>query len=248
MNNDSQPIEVHALGLSKVFGAGLHTIELFKDMDLVIRRGERIAIVGASGVGKSTLLHILGTLEKPTSGKVLYGGKDIFLEDEKSLAAFRNRHIGFVFQFHYLLPEFNALENVMMPGLIAGLPRSEVYSRAVEYLERLGLGDRIRHRIGELSGGEQQRVAVARALLLHPNLFLADEPSGNLDSRTGRKLHELLVTLNEELGLTMVIVTHNQELASMMHRTLRLVDGQLRPDRSFGSESAGGPPGVDELS
>jgi len=229
------------LGLSKVFGIGPHSIELFRDIDLVIRHGERIAIVGASGVGKSTLLHILGTLEKPTSGKVLYGGKDIFLEDEKNLALFRNRHIGFVFQFHYLLPEFNALENVMMPGLIAGMPRGEVQCQAVAFLERLGLTERMHHRIGELSGGEQQRVAVARALLLHPSLFLADEPSGNLDSRTGRTLHELLVTLNEELGLTMVIVTHNQELASMMHRTLRLVDGQLRPDQSFGAGSAAVP-------
>lgn len=241
MNNENQVIEVQALGISKVFGIGPRSIELFRDVDLVIRRGERIAIVGASGVGKSTLLHILGTLEKPTDGKVLYGGKDIFLEDEKNLALFRNRHIGFVFQFHYLLPEFNALENIMMPGLIAGKPRGEVQSQAVALLERLGLADRMRHRIGELSGGEQQRVAVARALLLHPSLFLADEPSGNLDSRTGRRLHELLVTLNEELGLTMVIVTHNQELASMMHRTLRLVDGQLRPDQSFGVASAAVP-------
>lgn len=245
MSNDNQSIEVHALGLTKVFGIGLQSIELFRDLDLVIRRGETIAVVGASGVGKSTLLHILGTLERPTSGKVLYGGRDIFLEDEKNLALFRNRQIGFVFQFHYLLPEFSALENVMMPGLIAGLPRSEMQSRAEAFLERLGLADRTRHRIGELSGGEQQRVAVARALLLHPRLFLADEPSGNLDSRTGRKLHELLVALNEELGLTMVIVTHNQELASMMHRTLRLVDGQLRPDRSFG-EGGVSDSGIDE--
>lgn len=234
MNDDKQAVEVHALGLTKVFGSGVDSIELFRDLDLVIRRGERIAIVGASGAGKSTLLHILGTLERPSSGKVLYGGRDIFLEDEKTLAQFRNRQIGFVFQFHYLLPEFNALENVMMPGLIAGLARGEVQAQALALLERLGLADRVNHRIGELSGGEQQRVAAARALLLRPKLFLADEPSGNLDSRTGRRLHELLVALNEELGLTMVIVTHNAELASMMHRTLRLVDGRLRPDDSFG--------------
>ncbi|MBP8645701.1 MAG: ABC transporter ATP-binding protein [Syntrophobacteraceae bacterium] len=231
---NGQPLELHAMSLSKTFGSGMQSIELFRDLDLVIRRGERIAVVGASGAGKTTLLHILGTLEKPSTGKVLYGGNDIFLWDEKELAQFRNRNIGFVFQFHYLLPEFNAVENVMMPGLIAGLPRKEARSHAVELLERLDLTARLEHRVGELSGGEQQRVAVARALLLRPRLFLADEPSGNLDSRTGRKLHELLVSLNEELGLTMVIVTHNPELASMMHRTLRLVDGQLRPDQSFG--------------
>jgi lipoprotein-releasing system ATP-binding protein len=232
MNNDQQPVEVHALSVTKVFGDGVRAIELFRDLDLVIRRGERVAIMGASGVGKSTLLHILGTLEKPTSGKVLYGGQDIFLWEEKDLAHFRNRNIGFVFQFHYLLPEFNALENVMMPGIIAGLSLREVKSQAVSLLERLELTERLEHRIGQLSGGEQQRVAVARALLLRPKIFLADEPSGNLDSRTGRKLHELLVTLNGELGLTMVIVTHNPELAGMMHRTLRLVDGQLRNEAS----------------
>ena len=228
MNSEQQPVEVQALSVSKVFGEGGHTIELFRDLELVIRRGEGVAIVGASGVGKSTLLHILGTIEKPTSGKVLYGGQDIFLWQEKELAQFRNRHIGFVFQFHYLLPEFNAMENVMMPGIIAGLPQREVKAQALSLLERLSLTDRLQHRVGELSGGEQQRVAVARALLLRPKIFLADEPSGNLDSRTGRRLHELLVTLNRELGLTMVIVTHNPELAAMMHRTLRLVDGQLR--------------------
>jgi len=228
MNSEQQPLEVQALSLTKVFGEGAHTIELFRDLDLVIRRGEGVAIVGASGVGKSTLLHILGTLEKPTSGKVLYGGQDIFLWQEKELAQFRNRHIGFVFQFHYLMPEFNAVENVMMPGIIAGLSQRDVKAQALSLLERLSLTDRLQHRVGELSGGEQQRVAVARALLLRPKIFLADEPSGNLDSRTGRRLHELLVTLNQELGLTMVIVTHNPELAAMMHRTLRLVDGQLR--------------------
>jgi lipoprotein-releasing system ATP-binding protein len=235
MNNiDTQQIEVQTLGLGKGFGSGADAIELFKDLDFVIRRSERIAIVGASGAGKSTLLHILGTLDKPSSGKVLYGGEDIFLWEEKDLANFRNRHIGFVFQFHYLLPEFDALENVMMPGLIAGLPKGEVQAQAQELLDRLGLSHRLRHRVMEMSGGEQQRVAVARALLLKPRLFLADEPSGNLDTRTGRKLHELLVSLNEELGVTMVIATHNPELASMMHRTLRLVDGQLRPERVLG--------------
>jgi lipoprotein-releasing system ATP-binding protein len=232
MNSDHQPIEVQTLSIAKVFGDGMQAIELFRDLDLIIRRGERVAIVGASGVGKSTLLHILGTIEKPSGGRVLYGGQDIFLWDEKHLAQFRNRSIGFVFQFHYLLPEFNALENVMMPGIIAGLSQRDVKAQALALLERLELTDRLHHRVGELSGGEQQRVAVARALVLRPKMFLADEPSGNLDSKTGRKLHDLLVTLNEELGLTMVIVTHNSELAAMMHRTLRLVDGQLRPEAS----------------
>lgn len=230
MNNGSHRVQVQTLGLAKVFGSGPQSIELFKDLDVVIRGGERVAIVGASGAGKTTLLNILGTLERPTTGKVLYGGQDVFLWEEKELANFRNRQIGFVFQFHNLLPEFDALENVMMPGLIGGDSLKVVKDGAMQLLERLGLADRIHHRIGELSGGEQQRVAVARALSLRPSLFLADEPSGNLDSRTGRKLHELLVGLNEELDLTMVIVTHNQELASMMHRLLRLVDGQLREE------------------
>jgi len=231
MDDVRRSIEVHTLGLSMIFGNGINSIELFKDLDLVIRRGERIAIVGSSGAGKSTLLNILGTLEKPTGGKVYYGGEDVFLWGERELANFRNRNIGFVFQFHCLLPEFNALENVMMPGLIAGLSRAEARSGAEELLDRLGLSARVKHRVGELSGGEQQRVAVARALSLRPKLFLADEPSGNLDSRTGRTLHELLVSLNETLGLTMVIVTHNQELASMMHRVLRLKDFHLKEER-----------------
>ncbi len=231
MSDVRNSIEVHTLGLTKVFGSGPNAIELFKDLELVIRSGERIAIVGASGAGKSTLLNILGTLERPSSGKVLYGGQDVFLWGERELANFRNRNIGFVFQFHYLLPEFNAIENVMMPALIAGLPKAEVKDQAEALLEKLGLTTRLTHRTGELSGGEQQRVAVARALMLRPKLFLADEPSGNLDGRTGRTLHELLVSLNEEIGVTMVIVTHNQELASMMHRVLRMKDGQLLDER-----------------
>lgn len=231
MNELRNSIEVHTLGLTKIFSNPTSTIELFRDLELVIRSGERIAIVGSSGAGKSTLLNILGTLERPTGGKVLYGGEDVFVWGERELANFRNRNIGFVFQFHCLMPEFNALENVMMPVLISGLAKAEAKSRAEELLDRLGLSARLRHRVGELSGGEQQRVAVARALVLRPRLLLADEPSGNLDSRTGRTLHELLVSLNETLGLTMVIVTHNQELASMMHRVLRLKDAHLREER-----------------
>jgi lipoprotein-releasing system ATP-binding protein len=223
-------LQVQALGLQKVFGSGPQRVELFNELNLHIAPGERLAIIGASGVGKSTLLHILGTLDRPTAGKILFGDKDVLGWSGKELARFRNRHIGFVFQFHHLLPEFNALENTIMPGLIAGMPKQEAVSLAAPLLDRLGLGRRLRHRPGELSGGEQQRVAVARSLLLSPSLFLADEPSGNLDSRTSRQLHELLVALNEELRITMVVVTHNSELASMMQRTLRLVDGQLRQE------------------
>ncbi|HAA03324.1 MAG TPA: ABC transporter ATP-binding protein [Syntrophobacteraceae bacterium] len=223
-------LQVQALGLQKVFGSGPQRVELFHELNLHIAPGERLAIIGASGVGKSTLLHILGTLDRPTAGKILFGDRDVLAWSDKDLARFRNRHIGFVFQFHHLLPEFNALENTVMPGLIAGMPKKEAVSLAVPLLERLGLGRRLKHRPGELSGGEQQRVAVARALLLSPSVFLADEPSGNLDSRTSGQLHELLVALNEELQLTMVVVTHNSDLAAMMQRTLRLVDGQLRQE------------------
>ncbi len=229
MSDRPQGLHIHAVGISKIFNNGPQRVELFRDLELTVARGEMVAVVGASGVGKSTLLHILGTLDRPTAGKVLFGGNDVFLWSDTKLAEFRNRHIGFVFQFHYLLPEFTALENVMMPGLIAGLPKREIRARAEELLEKLQLAHRCHHRPAELSGGEQQRVAIARALVLGPSLLLADEPTGNLDTRTARRFHELLVALNRDLGLTMVVVTHNQELAAIMHRTLQLSDGQLRP-------------------
>ncbi len=233
MNDRAQGLQIHAVGISKVFNNGPQRVELFRDVDLTISRGEMVAVVGASGVGKSTLLHILGTLDRPTAGKVLFGGNDVFLWSEDQLAAFRNRHIGFVFQFHYLLPEFTALENVMMPGLIAGLSRKNLRERAEDLLDKLQLSHRRFHRPAELSGGEQQRVAIARALVLGPSLLLADEPTGNLDTKTARRFHDLLVALNQELGITMVVVTHNQELAAIMHRTLQLSDGQLRPMETF---------------
>ncbi len=218
---------IQGVALTKVYGEGYRRIEIFRDLNLQVFPGERIAITGASGVGKSTLLHILGMLDRPTEGKVYYSGQDIFAMPDDRRARFRNTHVGFVFQFHYLLPEFNALENVMMPGIIGGEEREHLRQQALQWLEKLGLHDRWHHRVGELSGGEQQRLAIARALILTPPVLLADEPTGNLDSRTSRSIHALLVELNEEMGLTMVVVTHNTELASMMHKHLKLVEGRL---------------------
>ncbi len=229
MNNRSNSILLHGIGLTKIFRTGNKRVEVFKNLNITVSKGERLAIVGASGVGKSTLLHLLGALDKPSSGKVYFGGHDLFLMNDEELARFRNKHIGFVFQFHYLLPEFNALENVMIPGIISGKSRKYIVEKSVELLSMLGLEDRLEHKIGELSGGEQQRVAIARALIMDPEILMADEPTGNLDTKTGNKIHEMLVELNEKFGLTMVVVTHNMEFASMMHRVLRLIDGRLVP-------------------
>jgi lipoprotein-releasing system ATP-binding protein len=182
-------------------------------------------------VGKSTLLHILGTLDRPTSGEILFDGVDVTRMSATDLAMFRNREIGFVFQFHHLLPEFTALENVMMPGLICRLPRRDCAERAERMLSRVGLQDRLTHRPGELSGGEQQRVALARALILRPRLLLGDEPTGNLDSKTGRAMHELFFELNHEFGMTLLLVTHNDELAGQTSRKLRMIDGVIEEDR-----------------
>jgi lipoprotein-releasing system ATP-binding protein len=188
------------------------------------------AIVGASGVGKSTLLHVLGTLDLPTSGSLRFNGEELTRMTATRLAEFRNREIGFVFQFHHLLPEFTALENVMMPALIGRIPRASSEERALEILERVGLSHRTTHKPGELSGGEQQRVALARGLVVRPSLLLADEPTGNLDSHTGEEIHKLFTELNEELGMTMLVVTHNPELAARMPRCLRMQDGGLATD------------------
>ncbi len=201
-------------------------MEVLKGVDLTFYQGEKAAIVGASGVGKTTFLHVLGTLDRPTSGKVLYEGKDIYNLNEKDLAFFRNREIGFVFQFHHLLPEFNALENTMMPCLIQGLPKKEAALRAEAILTLVGLKERLPHKPGELSGGEQQRVAVARALVLEPKVLLADEPTGNLDAKTGDSVFDLLQELNHIKKVTLIVVTHNLKLAENMTRQIQLVDGK----------------------
>ncbi len=217
---------IQVQNLYKSFGNGAKRVDVLRGIDLTFYQGERVAIVGASGVGKTTLLHILGTLDRPTSGKVLYGGRDVFILNEKELAFFRNREIGFVFQFHHLLPEFNALENTMMPCLIYGMAKKEASARAEEILTLVGLKDRLSHKPGELSGGEQQRVAVARALVLEPKILLADEPTGNLDSKTGEAVFSLLQELNRIKNVTLIMVTHNPNLASQMPRQILLLDGK----------------------
>lgn len=222
---------IHIEEVTKVFKSGRSQVEVLKGLNYTIERRNSLAIVGASGVGKSTLLYILGALEPPTSGQVIFDGVDLYGQDQKALALLRNRKIGFIFQFHHLLPEFNALENTAMPSLIRGLSRKEAYERAEKILVRVGLKDRLTHRIGEMSGGEQQRVAVARALVTEPEVLLADEPTGNLDTGTGRRINDLIMELNQEKGLTMIIATHNLELARMMSSQVRLSQGQAIQER-----------------
>ncbi len=200
---------------------------MINGIDLDIEKGEMLAIVGASGVGKSTLLHLLGGLERPTSGTVFYNGLDVFGLDNGRIAQFRNEHVGFVFQFHHLLPEFSALENVMLPALIRRMEREQAATLAAAILNEVGLGARLHHRPGELSGGEQQRVAVARALVLNPDVVLADEPTGNLDSHTAEAVHDLLKDLNRRKGTTFIIVTHNEKLAIRADRIFRMAEGKL---------------------
>ena len=214
-------------GLAKTYLMADRRLEVLRGLDLEIGEGELVALTGPSGAGKSTFLYLLGTLDVPTRGRVRFDGEDVFERTEEELAAFRNGTVGFVFQSHHLLPEFTALENAMMPGLIRRIPRAEARRRAAEMLERVGLGDRIEHRPGELSGGEQQRVALARALSLSPRLLLADEPTGNLDPQTADGIHALLVDLNRSLGITAVVVTHNERLAQALPRRLRLLAGRL---------------------
>ena len=220
------PVKIKIRELIKTFRNNGIQVPVLTGIGLDIFQGETLAVVGASGVGKSTLLHILGTLERPSSGQVLWEGLDIFAMEDKPLAALRNRKVGFVFQFHHLLSEFNALENVMMPVLIARQPQGTAREKAEAILVRVGLKERLNHRVTTLSGGEQQRVAVARALVLDPEVLLADEPTGNLDPKSGARVQELILELNRERGLTSVIVTHNMELAQALDRRITLVDGK----------------------
>ncbi len=223
---------IEVRGLSKNFIDAGREITVLRGLDLTVDAGDEIAIVGESGTGKSTLLHILGSLETPTAGKVFFEGEDLFALDEPALAQFRNLKLGFVFQFHYLLADFSAVENVMMPALIARMPDDEARQRATEGLELVGLGSKLHRRPAELSGGEQQRVAVARAVVLRPRLLLADEPTGNLDPRTAEEVHGLFHMLNRELGVTLVIATHNERLTQSVGRALRLRDGKLVNERA----------------
>jgi lipoprotein-releasing system ATP-binding protein len=216
-------------GLCKSFTNGGASIDVLKNLEFDLSAGESVAIIGPSGIGKSTLLHIIGTLDRPDSGELLFKGEDVFSYDDLKLARFRNRSIGFVFQFHHLLPEFSAVENAMMPALINGAGKQHATQAAEDILVRVGLKDRLQYRVGKLSGGEQQRVALARALVLKPAVLLADEPTGNLDKSNSEHVHALLMELNQEFSMTLVVVTHNSELASFMSRRVTIVDGSLAP-------------------
>ena len=224
--SDQPIVQIDTLSKSYPATAG-RRIEILKGIELTLADGDSLAVVGASGIGKSTLLQILGTLDRPDSGRMFFRGVDVFKLNHDRLAKFRNQSVGFVFQFHHLLAEFTAIENVMMPVLISGEHRDRAHVKAVQRLERVGLGHRLEHRVTDLSGGEQQRVALARALILRPALLLADEPTGNLDKSTGRQIHKLLLELNQEMQMTLVIVTHNPDLAALMARRITIVDGAL---------------------
>jgi lipoprotein-releasing system ATP-binding protein len=218
---------IKIVDLYKTFTMGEHDLTVLKGINLEIRRGELVAIMGASGAGKSTLLHIIGMLDRPTRGTVSFEGQDLFQLSEAAQAEFRNKRIGFVFQFHHLLPEFTALENACMPALIQRRSPADVEVDAVAMLNEVGLGGRLHHKPGELSGGEQQRVAVARALMQRPDLVLADEPTGNLDTHTGEALFGLMRDLNKSRGITFVIVTHNEKLSAQSDRIVYMQDGQI---------------------
>lgn len=214
-------------GVGKEYTGPGGSLGILTDLDLRVERGESIAVLGASGAGKSTLLHILGTLDSPSSGSVLFEGRDMAAMGERERARLRNLELGFVFQFHHLLPEFSTLENVAMPGLISGRGKDEAFGKAEQALELVGLTDRREHKVTTLSGGERQRAAIARAILLRPKALLADEPTGNLDQSTGARIGELLFELNRELGMTLIVVTHNAELAARMGRRMELRSGEL---------------------
>jgi lipoprotein-releasing system ATP-binding protein len=214
--------------IHKTFTHQGNLIKVLGGIDLVVNPGDSLAVMGASGVGKSTLLNIMGSLDPPTKGIVKFGNRNVYEMDNVSLSRFRNMEIGFVFQFHHLLPEFDALENTMMPALIARYPRKEATEMARAILEKVGLERRLTHRTGELSGGEQQRVAIARSLIMKPKLILADEPTGNLDWMTGQEIADLLLHLNREGGVAMVVATHNQRLAEKMSKQMEIVGGRIR--------------------
>ncbi len=230
MSESTTHAAVSVQGLNKSYARTEGQVQVLKGIDLDIQPAETLAIVGVSGAGKSTLLHIMGALDLPTSGKVLLDGKDLGRQDSHTLADIRNKQIGFVFQFHHLLPEFNVLDNTIMPALIARQPIEQAREKATAILGELELSHRLTHRTGELSGGEQQRVAVARAVIMQPTLLLADEPTGNLDAATGKAVEDLLLHLNQTLGVSIVIVTHNEALADRMHRRIRLHDGKIVDD------------------
>ncbi|MCK4870981.1 MAG: lipoprotein-releasing ABC transporter ATP-binding protein LolD [Gammaproteobacteria bacterium] len=218
---------IEANHLSKIYADGRLFVEVLRKLDLKIYAGEMVAVIGASGAGKSTLLHLLGGLDVPSSGSVLVNGRDINALPSKAQGLLRNQYLGFVYQFHHLLPEFDALENVSMPLLIRGLKPRNAEERAAHILEKVGLSQRIKHRVGELSGGERQRVAIARALVTEPKCILADEPTGNLDQKTAEPIFELMINLNKELKTSFIVVTHNLELAKKMQRTLVLEQGTV---------------------
>lgn len=220
--------DVYSLrGVGKSYEQGMETVEVLRSVDMTVRPGDSVAIVGASGSGKSTLLQLMGTLDTPSAGAILFQGRNISALGWQERAAIRNKNIGFVFQFHHLLPEFSARENAAMPGIIGGMSRSLALKKADGALARVGLAHRLHHRVTTLSGGERQRAAIARAILLEPQVILADEPTGNLDDRTGREINDLLLNLNQDRNVTLIIVTHNAELARCMGRTLELRSGEL---------------------
>lgn len=225
---DAQATILSATDIHRAFETAESTLDVLTGLSMEVQTGQMVAVTGASGVGKSTLLHVLGGLDKPTQGHVTIGGARLSDLSEKELARFRNDKVGFVFQFHYLLKDFTACENVMMPSLVAGQSRAEAQSNAETLLDLVGLRDRASHRPTQMSGGEQQRVAVARALANDPEIVLADEPSGNLDTNTGRILHDLLFDLSQKRNVTFLIATHNQELARRCDRNLQIVDGKVR--------------------